>query len=82
MDDAFAIALPNSDAYGFASSTPAPIKSKVVLYTLLLAPVHIKVASIFLSLMMRVLGSCMVRFDQHWESHVYDNKGRNSRGLK
>lgn len=33
MDDAFAIALPNSDAYGFASSTPAPIKSKVVLYT-------------------------------------------------
>lgn len=80
MNDAFAIALPNSDAYGFAS--PAPIKSKVVLYTLFLAPVHIKIASIFLSLMMRVLGRCMVRFDQHWESHIYDNKGRNSRGLK
>lgn len=42
MDDAFAIALPNSDAYGFALP-PAPIKSKSCsIYSLFLAPAGYK----------------------------------------
>lgn len=81
MNNAFARALFNSDAYGSASSIPFSHKIKRF-STLLLVPVNIRAASVFLSPMMRVMGSCMVRFGQYWDSHICNNKGHKSRGLK